>query len=139
MTAATLAASVLLAVCGPLRALHEAPVHDPDCGVNKWAKERFALSRPKLWQWLDSRFSYQNKYRLAVGHPKWVGKLLVGPLVGITDLWHLSQTLGNFFYGLALVYVLLSPPLTSWWLIMTVAWIDDLFFEPAYSALRNYK
>lgn len=137
MTLTLILLAVLLTVSGVFRAFHEAPLHDPDCGLNRWAYERFALSRPRLWSWLDSRVSHLNKYKWAVGRPAWQGRLLRGPLVAITDFWHLSYFLSNNCYDVALLLLLLTLGVKLW-IALALTLLDSALFEPVYSSLRAY-
>lgn len=138
-------------VSGPARALHEAPVHDPDAGLNAWSAKRFAVTRPKLHKWLDSRHSYTNKYRFAAEVaallPKWVpetwreriGNLFLGPLVCFTDAWHLSYTITNIAGNCALFLALLSGDAWSMVAAASIVFVEDALFEPTYRLLRRYK
>ena len=129
--------AVLLAVSGVFRACHEAPMHDPDCGINRWATLRFEVSHPVLHQWLDSRYSSLNKYRMAEGKSPFIGWLLKGPLVCVTDFWHASYTISNGLYNVSFALVLHLLGLKAW-IIVGLVLIDSSLFEPTYSALRAY-
>jgi hypothetical protein len=151
MTLALVSILLLLALSGPFRALHEAPTHDDTCGLNAWAFKRFRTSRPKLHQWLDSRYSSVNKYRFArevssllpewlpQSLRTWVGNLFLGPLVSFTDAWHLSYTLSNITANVAM-FLALTLQVHLWWVYAVgVTLLEDSTFEPVYRTLRNYR
>jgi hypothetical protein len=132
--------TLALLLSGPARAVHESVSHDAACGTNAWAYKRFSQSLATIgwWNWLDNRVSSNNKYLWAVGRPAWVGQLLQGPLVGVTDLWHFSYTVSNVAGNVALGLALLAGPV-HWWTALLLPFVEDILFEPTYKLLRNYK
>lgn len=63
----------------------------------------FSLS-PKLNQFCNGSVSWKNKYKNLDPEQGPAFPLSVGPLVFLTDLWHLSKTLMIIFFSLSIVF-----------------------------------
>jgi len=84
-----------------------------------------------LGSWWDPSKSWQNKYTWSTN--KVVRWLLCNPLVGITDAWHLFNTIGRVSTFYWLIFI------TTWYYVLLIYSCYVIIFHVFFTYIFNKK